>query len=290
MKHPARNKLVAAIALLFVPALVKADVKISFKLQGGWTYVSAGEVNRANKALFNWEGALWPTSQGGYRPVRHGVECGGDFIFEFTPRIGVGIGCGYLTASRGSLMEFADPENDIDGGLSARPELSALPVRLSLILRFPLSAKIDLTTRMGGSYYFLARYNDEIRENSFSGLGQIHGFYGFAHRAEIGSAALGLDAGIGIEYRLNSRVFLCLDATGRFAKLHGWEGSSTIYNEFLNMTEHGTLYYESFPALPDFPRLIMVQTDPPAGPGGKPRQAVIDFSGISLQAGIRICL
>ncbi len=290
MKHPAGIRLVAAIALLFVPALVKADVKISFKLQGGWAYLSAGDVNPGNEALFDWEKALWPTSQGGYRPVRHGLEFGGDIIFEFNPGIGVGIGCGYLMASRRSLMEFADPGNDISGGLSGRPELSAIPIRLSLILRFPLTAKIDLTTRTGGSYYFLARYNDEIRENSFSGLGQIHGFYQFAHRAEIGSAALGLDAGIGIEYRLNRRIFLCLDATGRFAKLHGWEGSSTIYDELLNITEHGTLYYESVPSLPDYPRLIMVQTDPPAGPGGEPRQAVIDFSGISLQAGIRIRL
>lgn len=187
-------------------------------------------------------------------------------------------------------MEFADPGNDISGGLSGRPELSAIPIRLSLILRFPLTAKIDLTTRTGGSYYFQARYNDEIRENSFSGLGQIHGFYQFAHRVETGSAPLGLDAGFGIEYRLSRRVSLCLDATGRFAKFHGWEGSSTIYDEFLDLTENGKLYYESVPSLPDFPRLIMVQTDPPAGPGVEPRQAVIDFTGMSLQAGIRIRL
>jgi len=32
----------------------------------------------------------------------------------------------------------------------------------------------------------------------------------------------------------------------------------------------------------------MVQSAPPAGPGGQPREAVVDFSGISLQAGIKI--
>lgn len=290
MKHPIRTGLFAAFVFLSIPTLAQADVKISFKLQGGWTYVSGGDVNRGNKALFDWERALWPTTQGGYRPVRHGLEFGGDIILEVNPRIGVGIGCGYIKASRRPLMEFADPETDISGGLSGQPELSAIPVRLSLILRFPLTAKIDLTTRTGGSYYFQTRYNDEIRENSFSGLGQIHGFYQFAHRVEPGSAALGLDAGLGIEYRLSRRISLCVDATGRLAKFHGWEGSSTIYDEFLNMTEHGTLYYESVPSLPDYPRLIMVQTDPPAGPGGEPRQAVIDFSGMSLQAGIKFRL
>jgi hypothetical protein len=39
--------------------------------------------------------------------------------------------------------------------------------------------------------------------------------------------------------------------------------------------------------MPNSPRLIMVQSDPPDGPGGYPRQAVVDFSGVGLRAGVR---
>jgi hypothetical protein len=56
------------------------------------------------------------------------------------------------------------------------------------------------------------------------------------------------------------------------------------------LSETEKLYYESVPMLTGSPRLIMVQSDPPAGPGGVPRQAVVDFSGVSLQLGIRIRL
>ena len=55
-------------------------------------------------------------------------------------------------------------------------------------------------------------------------------------------------------------------------------------------SERGILFYEVVPELANEPRLLMVQSDPPDGPGSEPRQAVIDFSGVSLQFGIRIRL
>ena len=51
--------------------------------------------------------------------------------------------------------------------------------------------------------------------------------------------------------------------------------------------EEGELYYEAFPMLSGSPRLIMVQSTPPSGPGGQPREAAVDFSGLSLRAGLR---
>jgi len=52
-------------------------------------------------------------------------------------------------------------------------------------------------------------------------------------------------------------------------------------------SEEGELYYEASPMLSGSPRLIMVQNTPPAGLGGMPREAAVDFSSFRVQAGIR---
>ena len=100
---------------------------------------------------------------------------------------------------------------------------------------------------------------------------------------------------MGIEYKLLKRIGVFVEAQGRYARIRGLEGTSRSeageWGGLLpSFSEEGRLYYESVPTLPDAPRLIMVQSDPPPGPDGEPRLAVVDFSGVSLQAGIRIRL
>jgi hypothetical protein len=99
---------------------------------------------------------------------------------------------------------------------------------------------------------------------------------------------------VGIEYKFDRTTGLFIEAQGRYAKFKGFEGTSTsVPNEFNggvlpSFSETGKLYYESVPTIPGSPRWIMVQGAPPNGPDGKPREAVVDFSGVSLLAGIKI--
>jgi hypothetical protein len=290
MNYAIIKRVLTSIALLWLPGLGLADVKFNLKIQVGGSYISSGDVNRGTQALFDWERAFWPASQGGYRPVHSSHEFGGDIIFELNPTIGIGIGGGYLKTSRDSVMEVSNPDMDVTGWLLTEPKLSAIPIRLSLFLKFPLTAKINLNAIFGGSCYFQTRYSDDIRESSYTWANQLHGFYQITTRTEKKGAPLGFDGGIGIEYQLSRKLFLSFDAKGRYAKLRGLEGSSEFYDQFGELFEQGKLYYESVPILIGAPRLIMVQSSPPEGPDGTARQAVVDLSGVSLQAGIRIRL
>jgi hypothetical protein len=106
---------------------------------------------------------------------------------------------------------------------------------------------------------------------------------------------LGLHGGLGFEYRLLPDLFLSLSALGRYARFRTWEGSSEMeLFEFeegtTTFSEQGILYFELVPDLPDPPRLITVQSSPSMIIGPEPRMALIDFSGVSLQFGIRIRL
>lgn len=277
-------------ALLLLTGNVFAGDKIGFRLQGGWTYVAGGDVNSGTRALFDYRASRWPSSTGEYGPVHSGYEFAGDVIFEITPRLGIGIGGGYLRLTRRSSFYLSDPEIiNSSATLAVAPTINALSIRASIHLTVPVMQKFVFRARVGPLCYISTRYSDEWLYDvfGFDLVGYVH----ITTHADRPKSPIGFDGSIGLEYELRHNLFVYFDAQGRYARFQGWRGSSVIErsNE-LPSTEEGLLYYESAPMLNGAPRLIMVQSSPPAGPGGEPRQAAIDLSGVSLQIGIRIRL
>ena len=290
MINKMRLVFVTVTTLCLLPGLVFADGKFSLRLQGGRTYISGGDVHHGTKALF-YPGPGEVLQVGEYRGVHWGYEFGGDIIFELTPRLGIGVGVGYMLSSHTSEVESLDLESGADIVVRAEPKLSAVPIRLGLYLTVPISRKFNLYADAGASYYFRARYSDEWGWGWLDYLGTQIGYIQVTTRAERKKVPLGFQGGIGFEYKLSHNLYLCLDARGRYARFRGWKGSSVLESDYeMPFSEQGTLYYESVPMLTGSPRLLMVQSAPPDGPDGEPRQAVIDFSGVSLQVGIRIRL
>ncbi|MGA2532919.1 MAG: hypothetical protein ABSG19_07755 [Candidatus Aminicenantales bacterium] len=288
--------------LCLIPGSTLAKGKISLKIQGGLNYLQAGDVNPGTLAFFDW-GKIYfapPTGgliEGGDTALHRGYEFGGDLIFELTRNIGIGIGAGYLQMSRNppqSMMRIID---DPQGGggftkyFTAVTKLKAIPIRVGLFLSLPMSKKIDFTAHAGISYYLKAEYQADwyvAVASAVESPGQR-----LSTNAEKKETPIGFQGGLGIDYKLIRRIALFIEAQGRYARFRGLEGTSTSEPSrwggvLPSFSENGKLYYESVPMIPNAPRLIMVQSAPPAGPGGQPREAVVDFSGISLQAGIRI--
>jgi len=278
-------------ALCLLPGQVFADGKFSFRLQGGWTYISGGDVNRATEAFFGH--GTWLVSSGGYRSVHSGYEIGGDIIFALTPRLGIGIGGGYVQISRYSQMGLSpDYPSWVHGLVSSDTKLSAIPIRAGVYLNLPLRGKFDILADLGLSYYFKSGFSNESMRFFFSD-GDMYSFLVITTRAENKELPIGFNAGISLEYELGHNYYFFLGAQARYARFRGWTGRSVLLDNSeppLSEYEGGTLYYEAVPELAGAPRLLMVQGTPPPGPEGEPRQAVIDFSGVSLQLGIRIRL
>jgi hypothetical protein len=277
-------------SFVLLPGFAQADGKISFRLQGGWAYLSAGDVNPGTQSFFDHYEALWPASIDGYLAVHKGYEFGGDVIFELTPRLGVGIGGGYLQISRASAMQLFDPELVSPyARVVVEPRMNAAPVRMSVHLTVPLSTRLSFHSDVGASYYFRARYSDEWWRIIMT-FDEPTSITYISNHVEKKGIPIGFHGGVGLEYELKHNFFLYLDARGRYARFRGWKGTSVLEIDNETFSEQGILYYESVPMLTGSPRLIMVQSDPPDGPDGEPRQAVVDFSGVSLQIGIRIRL
>ena len=290
-----------ALVLCLIPSLTMANVKVSLKLQGSWAYLQAGDMNAGTQAFFDWGKVYYGHSvpgliQGGYTALHWSYEFGGDLIFELNRNIGIGIGVGYLQMSRNARqvpMSIAnDPQQPTGFNelFIAGTKLSAIPIRVGLFLSLPVSRKIDFTANAGFSYYLQAKYASGWGVATFpdgsSGYGPS---LWLSTTAEKKSAAIGLHGGLGIEYNLVHLVAFFVEAQGQCAKFRGFEGTTTSEEGlFPAFSETGKLYFESVPMLPGAPRLIMVQSVPPSGPGGQPREAAVDFSGVSLQAGVRI--
>jgi hypothetical protein len=275
-----------------MPKPTRADVNTSLKLHGGWASIAGGDVNSGNRGFFDWRSASWPVLEGKYQPVHNGYNYGIDFMLELKRGMGVGVGLGYLRVHKRHAIGVSDPDTRWYGGVEAEPELNAMPIRLSLFMNSSLTKKISFAANVGASCYLRARYDDHIGESDFNDLGMLARFIACTTRTEKKGGAMGIDGGVGLEYEIVRNIFLCLDGQARYAKIRGFEGSSELVSDTWGspLLQEGKLYYEEVPLLSGSPRLIIVQSDPPDGPDGEPRRAVIDFSGVNLQVGIRIRL
>lgn len=292
----------SSIVMFLMLGTAYADSKLSFRLQGNWTYISGGDVNPGTQDWLYYSighGAndeFWAFWRGGSRAVHIGYEFGGDVIFALTPRIGMSIGGGYLRVSRASSMYFDRGVPSIwVGGAGANPRLSAVPIRVGMHLTMPLSRKVNFFVEGGVCYYFNAHYSDELRAATALFDNGLYSSTRITTSAEAKGVPLGFHGGLGFEYKLLHNLFVSLSALGRYARFRTWEGSSEFeffdYVEgWTTFSEQGILYYELVPDLPDPPRLITAQSSPSMTIVPEPRKAVIDFSGVSLQLGIRIRL
>ncbi len=300
--HKTRIRFIALTVLLcLAPGGAFADGKWSLKLQGGWAYISGGDVNPGTQGFYDWGKTYFAPPEGGviegdFSPLHQGFEIGGDIIFQLTPAVGIGIGAGYLRMSSkyfDSLMRINhDPANiGLVYDFNEATTLEAVPVRLSLFWSLPVIRKVDVTANAGLSYYVGARYRADWLALQFDMTGS-HPFQKFLTTAGKERFPLGLHGSLGIEYRMLRNLGIFVEARGRYARFRGLEGTTAseagelgggLLPEF---TENGTLFYDLTPNLPGEPRLIMVQSRP----DGALHRAVVDFSGLSLQTGFRIRL
>ncbi len=276
-----------SVAVILQPGPIYAQGKLSIRLQGGGAYISGGDINPGNRTWFPPPIEGW-VQYGSYQALRSGCEVGADIIFELNPRFGVGIGAGYIGFSGYSSMSLEPELPSINSTFyTAWPRLSAFPIRTGLYLTLPWKSRLNLIANLGLSYYFSPRYSDEFYYESFPSSNSDL----ITTRARYKKTPIGFQGEFGVEYKVSRNLFPYLEARARYARFRGWQGTSVLeLGSESPLTEEGKLYYEVVPILTRAPRLLMVQSSPPDGPDGEPRQAEIDFSGFSLQLGIRIRL
>jgi hypothetical protein len=277
-------KIVILLCTFFVFLLAgtaEAQLRFGFRLYGGLNYLSGGDVNPGTEGwadyyttdvLHNY------TPSGEFKPLHMGFDFGGDIVIQITPQIGVGLGSGYIVASKTFSIDHTHPVWDTVV-LTSETKMSAIPLRLSFFYSLPLGSMIDIRFQAGAGYY-LAKLNYHLRvEDPFyfeDGLYDAKG------------GGIGFHGGLGLEINLSPMVSLFFDLTGRYASFANFKGDVTQSSSGGSMTTHDADLY--FLKAQDFPygtfSILMMDTTKPSGPDlTLVRLAKVDFSGFLFFTG-----
>jgi hypothetical protein len=288
LEYRFENNVYAIHAAQAEPAGSTGLSKLSVRLYGAYSSVAAGDVNDGADGLFEllklYEALDYGTTEGGYRPVHGGYDFGGDLIYQISPRIGIGLGAGYMKYSRGSLMTLT--ADTLSLTLSGTPTLSAVPIRLGVYLNFPVARRLDLTVNAGGSWYAGLKFKAAER---LEADGDWDNMSITGSRSSLSD--LGVQGGVGLEYRFSPRLGFFVEAEGRYARLKNFDSVTSAYEASDGSSDTGTgkLYIDTYSNSGFVYSEFIVDTTPPVDTEYDTfREPKFDLSGFSLRAGFRI--
>jgi hypothetical protein len=262
--------------------------RLSIKLYGGYAHVLAGDVNDGTDYFFEivdfYAAEGLGTVTGAYTPVHGGYDFGADIIYQLSPRIGVGVGVGYMRNSNNSIGTWTNDPDMVT--LTSSATLTAMPIRLGLFYDAPLSKTLNLTLSAGAAYYASLKLEgaqglefsaDEWQEMSLVGT-------------QRSGADIGFHGSLGFEYLFSPKVGFFVEAVGRYAKFKNFEMVAGTVETSLGgapETTEGKLYIYSENILgADISGFSIVEEGDTPDAGA--REPKIDLTGFSLRAGFRI--
>jgi len=277
------------LCLAFISAAAGADVRLGIKLYGGWSTLGGGDLNSGAEGIWSAMTSLilevpGATASGEFAPVHSGMDVGGDLLLEFARSFGISLGASYIRSSRASLMTFAG--GVLPHSITNNADVRAGAVRLSLQARYvlPTTSGLSVVFHAGPDLYLAG-----IRSRAFL---EFDGSEYMVIDSQADGTGLGFQSGVGLEYDLNSHLGFFLEAVGRYADFAGFDGQSKMMllgTEYFS--NNGTLYYFDYISSTQSNAEILCYSTWPSNPNYQNvREAKIDFSGLSLRAGVVIRL
>ncbi len=267
-------------------------LKVTLQIKGGWNTFSGGDIEQGFSGMYDQAANLITLSgtsivQNQKEPNHSGLEVGGDLIYCLTPRLGIGIGWGKVSAGKESVFVY-NVGGLINDDLRIRPEIKVSVLRLGLFYSFPFAGRLAVTLHGGPALYNAKySYNMVITTGSY-GLDVVQGgFLDTGFYQEATAKKMGLEGGLGFEFNPNPFVAFFIEALGRYARIEGFEGEEEAnYFEDFRLTtsmREGLVYYaysDQYPSLDIVP--------PEGSAGGGARRAALNFSGVSFSAGLKL--
>lgn len=243
----------------------------------GGNFFSGGDLNKGARGLADFYGeSLLIKGKGEIKPVHMSYIYGGEVIFIIDEKFSAGLGVDYFHGKKESMVEFQKASSCFV--FTTQPEIKAIPVRLVLYY-FPLSC---FYTKLGIEYYFAEctyyyRFSHEKLWQEWKGNSNAQGG--------------GILGGLGFVYDISHYFSFFTEFTGRYAKIKGFEGKN-FYKESSGITssEEGKLYsYEGQISEEKSYPLLFIRSKKPSGANVlNPKQAIINFSGLAIHAGIKV--
>jgi hypothetical protein len=258
-------------------------IGLTVRLTGGPSFIGGGDLRKGDRGLYDAASDLAAAS--GFLLDRYfdefnsGFEVTADFVYSITPKIGLGLGFGYMNLSEHNLLVFHSPGGFENNQVGTSPKIRAYPVRLGVFYNIPISRLFNLTLNSGAAFYF-AKYS-YIRSSNWYPIDLIN--------QKANTTGIGFHGGISVEINFHPRAALILEGRGRYCKISGFTGESHIKKSILppllieDIEEKGTLYYVEGDG---FPLLAFSEQKPTDYK--TVREATVDLSGFVFQAGLKV--
>ncbi|MGQ9800340.1 MAG: SH3 domain-containing protein [Candidatus Saccharicenans sp.] len=260
------------------PATPKKTAPIDYMLtvMGGGFYLSPADLNQAAEGVTRYYLAELNSGREAELSGLHLVWTYGlDFFYPLNRQIFLGLGFDYLHGSKGSAVSFS--QDGLNYKIITRPGLKDLALRLS-VLYYP----VDIFYIRAGVEVNLARVSYLYR------LEQGDQYLEWKGRAS--GINVGWQEAAGIQWPVTSWLQVYAEATYRYVRVRNFEGNN-FYSDSdgLQRTEEGQLYYWQVEQDDKYYPALFVRDRLPTDPGVvNPRRADINFSGLSLRAGLRL--
>jgi len=266
--------------MLLMPGLARAQggLSLGLKLAGGINFLGGGDINDGTKGQYDFWASFWGNSgypgTGAFNAAHLGMNFSGEFILQFAPNIGVGIGAEYLQASSDTTFTVSDGMTSID--FYWRPKISAIPITATLYYSMPVGTSLNVVFH-GGLGYCMAKllYNSQIAFLSLN-----------TSSIDASKGGIEFHGGVGLDYAVAANIAVFAELRVRYAPISGFEGTET----YDSTTEDGTLYFfrQDHWTFGAFPSLYFGDTEPSGSGIFDVREAEVDFNGISFRLGLKI--
>jgi hypothetical protein len=262
---------------------------VSLRIHGGYSYLRATDINAGTGGFFDFYTALAEeagyTATGGYSAVHGGYDVGADLVIELNRYIGIGIGAGYLQASKSSLLTLTGEEETVT--MAGTPKLSAIPIRLGLFFNIPLNERLSFIANAGAAYYASLKLKADLRLESDTDW-QAMSLTG--SRSSFDN--IGFQGGLGLEYLITPKLGFFVEAQGRYARFKNFDSVTGVESDSggYSDTTTGKLYLETFTGTDGSITVFTIEETPPTSnpPDDVYTEPKIDLSGYCFQAGIHI--
>lgn len=268
--------------------IAKKRTWLGFKLKGGASYILAGDINEGTEDFnrlwrneFSYPGAGIEGKLTSFHIV---YDFEGDLIFYIFPNIGIGFGSGYMMGNQRNEMLLTLPTGE--GPWVIRPELKVIPIKAGLYFLIPLGGGSYFTLDAGAGWYSV--------DYNWSWKGEDGSGYWAEINQEASAQDIGYHAGLGFEIGLGPHFALLLEGRARYAEISGFEGTLEYKDSFGGSDlDQGKLYYWREPVFSKKYTFVFIhESETPSFTGLSPaefvREAVVDLTGFSLQAGLKI--